>query len=145
MRIIVSESLSEDALYALVEIMEDSIAESLAIEAPASNIAQPVLYQGKLSLIVTYDDAAVADALLALDGARATVRDPDREGTVVDKDVAYEVVAFGDEASSSLAMHAASAAGAVRPPRQTLLLQREWGPCSFSGSDGEALLRAFVC
>ena len=136
LRFIPDQSLTEDALSAAVEQIEDQVTKALSLtRPPEGEFLQVVVFSdlGWNTALVEYkgDTSAFVDALLGVRRQLVSVRDPDRDNKMALKAVQLDVTLFGDEASSPIVARKATATsaggGALAPERSTLILQRQWG------------------
>jgi hypothetical protein len=134
LRVIPTESLAEDAVLELVEYVESLIGRRLGCEPPASLVAQVIMFEplNRLTAIVQYGEEAVAAAMLDVRGEPFTIADEDRQNRMVAKRLFVDVVPAGREADSGIVTAAMRKAGLPALEPTTLLLQREWGLCSFA-------------
>lgn len=136
-RFIPDQSLTEEALTAAVEQVEDCVTKELQLaDTPAGEFLQVVVLEGLgwNTALAEYkgDTSVFVPALLAVRRHLVSVMDPDRDNKLVSKAVQVDVVLYGDEQSSPVVLRRATGPGgptgaAPAPERSTLLLQRHWG------------------
>jgi hypothetical protein len=143
LRIIPTESLAEDAMLELVECVEAFIASKLCCATPVSLVAQVALFEplNRLTAIVQYGEEAITAAMLAVRGEPCTVADEDRQGQMVQKRLYVDVVTAGREADSGIVATVMQRENRPALEPTTLLLQREWGLCSFATAGVDDLLK----
>ena len=144
LRVIPTESLAEDAMLELVEYIEAFVADKLGRDQPpVSLVAQVTLFEplSRLTAVVQYEDEAVAAAMLLVRGEPFTVADENRQNKMGPKRLFVDVVAAGREADSGIVAATMQREGRAAPEPTTLLLQREWGLCSFAAEGVDDVLR----